>query len=280
MHYYNKKPLFVPTQIIESTPLMNTICRNCSDRIQYAFRLRSEICESNERVLAEDGVRLAKLESTNDATEVYKIIDLEEKSSNAMKKEKHAMDSEFYDMTEHRIDIEFLDADGVGIGDDSTEAIMYTTEDDNDDSEEDASGETSDSQAKPDRKRQQIASIDMDDEQDAVSFLLGNSHILDKMDEDDKGRTHLKSKSKRPHACKVCAKSFLRKSNLVDHLRLHANLRLYQCEFCDKSFVQAGNYKSHLRIHTKERPFKCTMCPKTYNQSSALKVYKIAFVSD
>lgn len=102
------------------------------------------------------------------------------------------------------------------------------------------------------------------DTEDAVSFLLENDHLFPD--------SVTKDKENRPHNCKVCNKSFMRKSNLVDHLRLHANLRLYKCDHCDKSFVQAGNYRSHLRIHTKERPYKCSMCPKTYNQSSALKV--------
>lgn len=102
------------------------------------------------------------------------------------------------------------------------------------------------------------------DSLDAVSFLLENDHLFpDPINKD---------KENRPHDCKVCNKTFMRKSNLVDHLRLHANVRLFKCTYCDKSFVQAGNYRSHLRIHTKERPYKCSLCSKTYNQSSALKV--------
>lgn len=104
-----------------------------------------------------------------------------------------------------------------------------------------------------------------------ISFLLGNSHILDKISENADKVREPKVKERR-HACQICEKSFFRKSNLLDHLRLHANQRLYRCDVCGKAFVQAGNLRAHLRIHTKERPYACTMCPKTYNQTSALKV--------
>lgn len=77
----------------------------------------------------------------------------------------------------------------------------------------------------------------------------------------------------RKHFCNVCKKKFLRRSNLIDHLRLHAKVKLFQCTECDKSFVQAGNLKSHMRTHTKERPFVCQICERSYNQSSALKVH-------
>lgn len=135
-----------------------------------------------------------------------------------------------------------------------------------------------------------------DDALDAVSFLLDKKELFEDEKSPNKSRN-----GRRAHKCDVCEKSFMRKSNLVDHLRLHANLRLFKCEYCDKEFVQAGNYRSHLRVsgsilfhlisnksilsatfflfsviiqvHTKERPYACSMCPKTYNQSSALKVH-------
>lgn len=79
----------------------------------------------------------------------------------------------------------------------------------------------------------------------------------------------------RRHSCEVCCKTFMKKSNLIDHLRLHANMKPFQCAHCDKSFVQSGNYKSHLRTHTQERPFACSHpgCNKSYNQSSALTIH-------
>lgn len=51
------------------------------------------------------------------------------------------------------------------------------------------------------------------------------------------------SEGSRKHACNVCSKRFLKRSNLIDHLRLHANVKIYACKYCEKSFVQSGNYK-------------------------------------
>ncbi|XP_053667674.1 zinc finger protein with KRAB and SCAN domains 3-like [Anopheles marshallii] len=77
------------------------------------------------------------------------------------------------------------------------------------------------------------------------------------------------------HLCNVCDKSFLRRSNLVDHLRLHAQVKMYECDYCDKSFVQSGNLKSHLRTHTAEKPFECNICGKAFTQSSSMKTHML-----
>lgn len=243
------------------------VCGNCSIRVQYSYTLRLDIVDGNEHLLSEDGLRLTKLESTDDDTAVYKIVDLDDKASCAPKNEKKTQSIEFVSLTDQGVDIEFLDADTVTEGYDT---LSYVAAEDSELAEYEVGDGESDSQPKPDGASRSRDNIEADDNQDAVSFLLGNSHILDQMSESVKNRAP--RGQRRPHSCKVCSKTFLRKSNLIDHLRLHANLRLYQCEHCDKAFVQAGNFKSHLRIHTKERPFSCKMCSKTYNQSSALKV--------
>lgn len=82
---------------------------------------------------------------------------------------------------------------------------------------------------------------------DAVSFLTG---ILKKTT-DSVNRQHIEIKKirarttdsgfddpSRKHVCNVCHKKFQKRSNLIDHLRLHANVKVFSCEYCEKSFVQ------------------------------------------
>lgn len=93
-------------------------------------------------------------------------------------------------------------------------------------------------------------------EDDAVSFLTG----FLKKDEVEKDEITIKKiikvkgetvsndpddtdEGSRKHGCNVCSKRFLKRSNLIDHLRLHANVKIYACNYCEKSFVQSGNYK-------------------------------------
>lgn len=78
---------------------------------------------------------------------------------------------------------------------------------------------------------------------------------------------------KRKHKCEVCDKRFIGRSNLVDHLRQHANVRPYQCDHCDKAFVQKGSLICHMRTHTLERPFACNVCDKTFSQASSRQIH-------
>lgn len=142
------------------------------------------------------------------------------------------------------------------------------------------------------KKRKVAASADGED---AVSFLLNthaaveplqvvsrqrknNAAVLQEATAEEKQSKTAKKQQpahdeKRNHECTVCNKRFSRRSNLVDHLRLHADVRPYVCSVCDKSFVQKGNLISHMRTHTLERPYACDTCGKAYSQSSALTVH-------
>ncbi|KAJ6627327.1 Myoneurin [Pseudolycoriella hygida] len=103
-----------------------------------------------------------------------------------------------------------------------------------------------------------------DDHTDAISFLLNNKHIK-KKDE--------AAYQNRKYECSVCSKRFIGKSNLLDHLRYHANIRNFKCDLCGKTFVQISSLKSHLRIHTDEKPYICSYCGKGFAQKSALTVH-------
>uniref|UniRef100_A0A1Q3F210 Putative c2h2-type zn-finger protein n=1 Tax=Culex tarsalis TaxID=7177 RepID=A0A1Q3F210_CULTA len=114
--------------------------------------------------------------------------------------------------------------------------------------------------------------IVFDEPTDAVDFILQNFKDLSKQQSPKKAKKPPANVFQR-HECEVCRKTFQRKSNLVDHLRLHANVKLFSCNYCDAAFVQSGNLKSHIRTHTLEKPFSCSSCGKKFSQSSALKTH-------
>lgn len=74
---------------------------------------------------------------------------------------------------------------------------------------------------------------------DAVSFLAG---ILKPSGEPSGKKIEIKKTSpkkihdygfddpNRKHCCNVCNKKFQKRSNLIDHLRLHANVKVFSCE--------------------------------------------------
>lgn len=230
----------------------------CKTKVHQAHKLRLDIIRSQKSIKTATVAVVTKPQ-----IEVYKIIGLQDDNGEQVEfittdpgQDLNDVKFEEIEITaeniENETETEILTIDAME--DDPIETIK----------EMPAATNGKSSKKSPHSKITTITESDAKDSNDAVSFLLENDHLFP--------NPRTKDKENRPHECKVCSKSFMRKSNLVDHLRLHANVRLFKCNYCDKSFVQAGNYRSHLRIHTKERPYKCSLCSKTYNQSSALKV--------
>lgn len=50
-------------------------------------------------------------------------------------------------------------------------------------------------------------------------------------------------------------------------------LRQFQCPYCAKLFLKKFNLLTHVRIHTGERPFACPYCQYRANHSSHLKTH-------
>ena len=71
--------------------------------------------------------------------------------------------------------------------------------------------------------------------------------------------------------------SFTKGWNILDHVRMHEDIRPYQCEFCNRSFTQKCNLTKHRQRHLvtdlKERKrFKCRICEKSFTERYNLKV--------
>ncbi|KAF8384468.1 hypothetical protein PRIPAC_73610, partial [Pristionchus pacificus] len=88
------------------------------------------------------------------------------------------------------------------------------------------------------------------------------------------------SKSSGRLTCTICNKTFVSKSNIKYHMRLHSDAEEercpYQCNECGKRFSQIGTFKRHAKIHLPDdhpdkNKFGCEICGKTFSQKGALQ---------
>ncbi|XP_040177124.1 zinc finger protein 468-like isoform X2 [Rana temporaria] len=78
----------------------------------------------------------------------------------------------------------------------------------------------------------------------------------------------------KPFPCCECEKSFMKKSHLVQHRRIHTGEKPYTCSACEKSFVNKSDLVRHVRIHTGEKPFSCSECGKSFTEKSKLIIHQ------
>ncbi|XP_061880577.1 gastrula zinc finger protein XlCGF52.1-like isoform X1 [Entelurus aequoreus] len=117
---------------------------------------------------------------------------------------------------------------------------------------------------------------------DNILAPLSDSEAEDEVEEpfssdtDCKGdmRTHtdntnsecsIENTTKKHLSCSVCAKSFMKKSNLIQHMRIHTGEKTFNCSVCGKSFTQKGNLSQHMKTHTGEKTFNCSVCSKSFS---------------
>lgn len=247
----------------EGDQLPSKICQSCQLRLQDAYSFIVESCNNHlllESLRSEAAVKreqlnqsLVKEDSVEDGLSKQEESFLEESESSTFHEEGESKE---------QYHIEVLEDDSSR----QMEGECYVI----DVHEPEETGDSQD-ELQPQQQEKQPSESDgqsEDDTTNAVDFILQNFQQTSKTKQ-----KRVYSSTERRHQCEVCDKAFQRKSNLVDHLRLHANVKLFSCRFCDAAFVQAGNLKSHLRKHTLEKPYECDYCGKCYTQSSALKTH-------
>ncbi|XP_053678266.1 uncharacterized protein LOC128728654 [Anopheles nili] len=79
---------------------------------------------------------------------------------------------------------------------------------------------------------------------------------------------------KQSYNCPKCAKVFVNKGNLLNHLETHSNEKTYSCDICAKTFKYNVQLRLHMRIHTGERPHKCEICNRGFSQLSNLRSHR------
>lgn len=203
---------------------------DCQNRIKLAYKIRGELIKALSRE-NKPKIQVYQIITKSDADVVGKNL-----------ADGSVVHEELVEITEVDEDYNVISAGGDGDDDngiDTSEGINST--------KQIFVQELKKSESKADEieidflNENEETELIIDDQEDAVSFLLDKKELFR-----DSGVN--KGSGQRRHKCDVCEKTFMRKSNLVDHLRLHANLRPYKCGQCKKEFVQAGNYRSHLRV--------------------------------
>jgi len=83
-------------------------------------------------------------------------------------------------------------------------------------------------------------------------YILGNTcSIVNSKSVDDNSRK--RKKEKKSHQCDLCEKSFVSKSSLNSHKKVHCGEKPYSCEKCWKRFGHINGWTRHVRTSCKYR---------------------------
>ncbi|CAI2366811.1 unnamed protein product [Moneuplotes crassus] len=81
--------------------------------------------------------------------------------------------------------------------------------------------------------------------------------------------------------CKIdgCGKTFEKKWNFKDHIRVHLGQKPYQCKICQRGFIQKGNLTKHMKKHNEgglhsRKIHKCEFCSKRFTEKYNMKSHK------
>ena len=85
----------------------------------------------------------------------------------------------------------------------------------------------------------------------------------------------------KPFVCDICKKSFNIKSNLNSHFKYHSEIRPFKCSFCDKKFKINKDLKDHIKnYHFKIKKYVCNLCGKWFGKLSLLKTHSVTHTNE
>ncbi|XP_068086215.1 zinc finger protein 81 isoform X2 [Anabrus simplex] len=82
---------------------------------------------------------------------------------------------------------------------------------------------------------------------------------------------------KRLYCCDLCGISSFHHEDIINHLKIHAQVKQYKCTVCPKSFPTQSNLRRHLQIHDakRQRQHPCSICNKMYTRVDTLKRHEL-----
>lgn len=106
------------------------------------------------------------------------------------------------------------------------------------------------------------------------SSIYGNlkKHMINVHGQGDKSS----ESRKLAYTCDICDKEFRQYTSLMNHLKIHDEVRDFHCTYCKASFRKAHYLRIHIDgVHLNKRPNKCDQCDAAYLMSNDLKRHKV-----
>ena len=66
--------------------------------------------------------------------------------------------------------------------------------------------------------------------------------------------------------CPHCKKHYVRKFDLLKHIKIHAKNLKFTCNYCDSTFMTKTNYIKHMQLHTSGEYHMCRSCGLVYSK--------------
>ncbi|XP_050437744.1 zinc finger protein 431-like isoform X1 [Adelges cooleyi] len=93
------------------------------------------------------------------------------------------------------------------------------------------------------------------------------------------GKAYARNKDGR-FDCDVCVRTFLFKSQLIIHERVHTGEKPYKCRICSSSFASKIVLRRHERVHPGEKPFRCSVCEREFSRHDNLKRHELVHTGE